>query len=146
VIPVLGAIKGLSIGQKVGGAVVTLLLWILPAVLVWAYMAGQAGAQFELGSAEARATCADNQATALATAIEDARVEWQKTQAAIDGRAEADAQRIANTLAAAQRHANKLTEELEAHATANPLPSGCRADPDRRELYNRSRGSGPPEA
>jgi hypothetical protein len=146
VIPVLGAIQGLSVGQKIAGAVLSLVIWLAPAGAVWLYMKGQAGAQFELGSAEARATCADNQATALATAIEDARLEWQKTQAAIDGRAADDAERIANTLAAAQRHANKLTKELEAHATANPLPSGCRADPDRRELYNRSRGSGPPEA
>ncbi len=142
---ILDAIKAASPQARLAGALISLALWILPAGVVWLYMSGKAGAQYDLGKAEAAQACAESQATALATAIEEARVEWEKTQGAIDARADKDAERIEADLAKARRQAARLSEELSRYANANPLPAGCRADPGRVELFNRARRGDPPE-
>jgi hypothetical protein len=135
----------LSIGQKLASAALGLLIWALPAAGVWLYMRGQASAQYELGAADARAECAKHQAAALAEAIERAREEWQRTQTALDRRAEQDAARIEQTLAAARRQAAQISEELSRHVADHPLPVECRADADRVRLYNDARSGHAPE-
>lgn len=136
---VLAPLQALTIGQKVAGALLGLLLWLAPAGAVWLYMHGKAGAQFELGQADARATCAETNSSALATAIKDAREQWNKTQSAIDAQASKDAAAISKHLAEANRAAGKISKELQAHATANPLPADCRLDGERVRLYNEAR-------
>lgn len=145
----IGAIRagvaGLTVGQRVTGAAITLALWLAPAAAVWLHMSGKASAASDLGAATARAECAQAQSVALAKAIEDARREWKRAQAEIDSRAQADSSAIADDLAAARRAADRLSVELKNHAQRNPLPADCRADPERVRLYNDARRGGAAE-
>jgi F0F1-type ATP synthase membrane subunit b/b' len=139
------ALATLTTGQRIAGAALGIALWLLPALGVWLYMAAKADAAEELGKATAQAECAERQTEALATAIKEAREEWVKTQKGIDDRAERDAREIARFLADARRSAARISKDMQAHAQANPLSPGCRADPERVRMWNQSRRGDPPE-
>ena len=146
----IGAIRagvaGMTLGQRIGGAALFLALWLAPAAAVWLHMAAKADAARELGAATARAECAEAQTNGLAKAIADARKEWERTQSAVDARAERDAKAIAADLSAARRAAARISKDLANHANRNPLPADCRADPERVRLYNAARRGDAPES
>lgn len=135
---------GLSLAQRLLGLLLLVLLWALPALLVWAHLSAKAAAQFALGQAEARAECATARADNLGAAIRQAREEWLATQGAITDQAEKDAQALATILADARQRAGRLTEEFRSYAAAHPLPAGCRADPGRVRMFNDARGGAAP--
>lgn len=134
-------IAGMTIGQRVAGALLLIGLWLAPAAAVWLYAQGKAGAARELGAAEAKAECAERNEYALAQAMRAARAEWERTQTSIDARAESDAKAIADDLGKARKAAARITKELTDHAKRNPLPPDCRADPERVRLYDAARRS-----
>lgn len=139
------ALTGLSIGQRIAGAAIGLLVWLLPAFIVWAYMTGKLDTQYKLGHAAASQQCAEAKVDALATAMAEAREEWTRTQGAITDQAGKDASDLAKFLADARKRAGLLSEEFRSYAAAHPLPAGCtHADPGRVELFNRARRGDPP--
>lgn len=138
-------IAGLSIGQRIAGAALTLALWLAPAGAVWLHMHGKLGAEHALGVAEATATFSTQQVDALTQAIERDRAERAKAQAALDEQAGRDRKAIAADLAAVARNSTRATKELQAYALAHPLPADCRADPDRVRLWNAARRGDAPE-
>lgn len=131
--------------QRLIGAILSLVLWILPALGVWLYMASKVDAAHELGQAEAKAECAERQTDALAKAIKEARAEWEKTQEAIDKKAERDTKAIAAELAATQRKLTNLSRDIRTYVDSRPLPPDCRADPERIRLWNDARRGHAPE-
>lgn len=133
------ALATLSIGQRIAGVAIILLIWLAPAFVVWLYMSGAASAQFDLGKSEAEATCANNQVVALDKAIKDAREEWEKTRKSMNDQAMKDAKSIVDSLAKSERAAAKITKEFNDYAKANPLPVGCRPDANRVRMFNRAR-------
>lgn len=135
---------GLSIAQRLLGLLLLVLVWALPALLVWASLSAKAEAQFALGQADARAECATARADNLGAAIREAREEWLSTQDAITDQAGKDARVLAQYLADARQRAGRITEEFRDYAAAHPLPAGCRADPGRVRLFNRARGGAAP--
>jgi F0F1-type ATP synthase membrane subunit b/b' len=139
------ALATLTTGQRIAGAALGIALWLLPAIGVWLYMAAKVDAAEDLGKATAQAECAERQTQALATAIKEAREEWEKTQKGIDERAKRDARDIARFLSDARRSAARMSQEMTTYAQANPLPPGCRADPERVRMWNQSRRGDPPE-
>jgi len=138
-------IAGMTIGQRIAGAAIFLALWLAPAAIVWLRMDAKVEAAHDIGAAEATAKCAERQTEALATAIKEAREEWEKTQKGIDERAQRDARDIARFLDEARRSAARISKEMQTHAQANPLPPDCRADPERVRLYNAARRGDAPE-
>lgn len=138
-------LQALSIAQRVAGAAIGLALWLLPAVIVWAFMYGKLDTQYQLGHATASKQCAEGQAEGLAQAMADARAEWVTTQETITDQAGRDSRELAKFLADARKGAANLSEEFRTYATAHPLPAGCRADPGRVRMLERARGGGAPQ-
>lgn len=128
-------LQALSIGQRLTAAAVVLVLWAAPAGAVWLYMHGKLSAQFDLGKAE----CVADQATALNVANADALSKAEARQVKITERAAEDAAAISKTLRQAMGQADKIQREFNSYASQNPLPAGCRADPERVRKFNESR-------
>lgn len=132
---ILDAIKAASPQARIAGALISLAIWLAPAFAVWLYMHGKASAQYDLGKADAVATCA----TANANALKDAIDEAAGTQKDVFEQARKDADAIARTLDKAERQATKTTKEIQAYAKANPLSADCVADSPRVRMYNDAR-------
>lgn len=123
-----------------------LLIWAGTLACLWAYMEGRAVSVAETARAEAEAECsaaktkaATDARKALENAVAQARADWAKAQTQIDQAKADDRAKIAAELERHRTRANTLFRQLEAHIRANPLPTGCRLDPDRVRLFNEAR-------
>lgn len=144
----IGALVGRAVTPKLLGGLA--IVWAASLALLWAFMAGQAGAAAEAAAAEAkgkaetacaeaRAVAAHAETLAIAAAVDAARAKWDAAQAAADLAAAADKARLDADLQRARSRAESLSRQLLGHIRAQPLPADCRLDAERLRLYAEAR-------